>query len=109
MCPSMIGMLNLIVYQRILNRQLGPHESFNLAPLAERVTMAGLSLTRNSDTFSRCNLIQCNPPPFSIFDGTNPSDSDIGQFVDEWSDNDKNEAESEVENGNDENREIDIE
>jgi len=109
MCPSMIGTLNLIVYQRLLNRQLGPHESFNLAPLAERVTMAGLFLTIHADTFSRCNLKQCDPPPFSIFDGTNPSDSDIGQFVDEWSDNDKSEAESEVENGNDENRDSDIE
>ena len=63
-------------------------ESFNLVPLAERVSMAGLSLTIHTDTFSRCNLIQCDPPPFSIFDGTNPSDSNTDQFVDEWSDND---------------------
>ena len=63
-------------------------ESFNLAPLVERVSMAGLSLTTHTDTFSRCNLIQCDPPPFSIFDGTNPSDSNTDQFVDEWSDND---------------------
>ena len=96
MRTSMIGMLNLIVYQRLLNRQLGPHESFNLAPLAERVSMAGLSLTIHTDTFSRCNLIQCDPPPISIFDGTNPSDSNTDQFVDEWSDSDKSEAETEV-------------
>ena len=96
MRTSMIGMLNLIVYQRLLNRQLGRHESFNLAPLAERVSMAGLSLTIHTDTFSRYNLIQCDPPPISIFDGTTPSDSNTDQFVDEWSDSDKSEAETEV-------------
>ena len=109
MRTSIIGMLNLIVYQRLLNRQLGPRESFNLVPLAKRVTMTGLSLTIYTDTFSRCNLIQCDTPPFSIFDDTNPSYSNTGQFVDEWSDNDKSEAESEVENGNDKNGDNDIE
>jgi len=81
-CPSSIGITNLIVYQRLLKRQPAPHEVFILAPLAERVSMSRLSLTRNTENV---NLLQCNPCNFSIFDGTNPSDSDIGQFVDEWS------------------------
>jgi len=81
-CPSIIGTTNFIVYQRLLKRQLGSHEFFIIAPLKERVAMSRLSLTRSTEPV---NPFQCNPSNFSIFDGTNPSDSDIGQFIDEWS------------------------
>ena len=50
--------------------------------------MQGLSIARNTDNLYCCNLMQCNIPTFSIFDGTNSLDSNMNQFINKFSGND---------------------
>jgi len=90
LCLSLCGCINLIVYLLLLKRKPDPAHICTLPPLRDRISLSPSQIEAAipPEEFSKTCV---GRPEFSIFDGTNPSDSPWAQFIDEYSD-DENEV-----------------
>ena len=86
LCTSLVGCFSLIIYLLLLKRKPDPAHICTMAPLRDRIYLSPsqeLALNPPEEVSKIC----LGRPEFSIFDGTNPSDSPWAQFIDEFSDN----------------------
>ena len=83
-CPSLSGFINLIVYLLLLRRKPDPTHICSLPPLRDRIYLSP-SQKKALNPPEKVSKTCLNRPEFSIFDGTNPSDSPWAQFIDEYS------------------------
>jgi len=80
-CVSLNGLINLIVYLRLVHRQLD-HTVTQLPTIYPQPS----TIEQKKCRVGKClNSLSMSASDFSIFDGTNPSSSRMGQFIDEWS------------------------
>jgi len=80
-CVSLNGLINLIVYLRLVHRQLD-HTVTQLPTIYPQPS----TIEQKKCRVGMClNSLSMSASDFSIFDGTNPSSSRMGQFIDEWS------------------------
>jgi len=84
-CISLSGCMNLIVYLLLLRRKPDPTYICSLPPLRDRIYLSSRQEkpVNPQEEISKSCIGQ---PDFSIFDGTNPSDSPWAQFLDDYSD-----------------------
>ena len=83
-CISFSGCINLIVYLLLLRRKPDPTHICSLPPLRDRIYLSP-SQKKALNPPEKVSKTCLNRPEFSIFDGTNPSDSPWAQFIDEYS------------------------
>ena len=85
-CTSLLECFILIIYLLLLKRKRDPAHICTMPPLWDRIYLSS-SQEGTLNPPEEVSKICLGRPEFSIFDGTNPSDSSLAQFIDEYSDN----------------------